>query len=167
MAEIKFSVTESYDYQHPPAGLKVWRQRYSGLLESFGTLGTEVRRSRVLEQRDADTGEFRLISDAFHLFVFPTLALPGMDEGHSYEADNRPGLERYVEEVRRTFDSFAVEGALGVSYNEADGKFEFSVSERNESQTRFGWSGNKFADEVLEAVVNCSPLGSIALSPPI
>jgi len=104
-----------------------WRANYTSLVETLGSLGTEVRRSRVLET-DQDIKPRNFVRGAVHEFIFPPQETE-VSEDKSGVIDPAPGYTLRREDVTRAFDESQVEGHIRVSYDDADSRISFSVKD--------------------------------------
>ncbi|MCA9332689.1 hypothetical protein KDA00_02345 [Candidatus Saccharibacteria bacterium] len=111
--------------------VRAWRARYDQLLESLGSLGTQVSVDRVHE-RDVDIQPVNFMRGARHEFIFPPQDGLQVEEENSGFIDDDPNYTLRRESVKHTYDEAAVQGRLTVFYDDSQSCIEFSVTPDSE-----------------------------------
>lgn len=121
-------LTENFtDTDDQASQVRTWQERYETLIAKLGTLGTEVRRVRLTE-KDRNTAPYRFIERGCHVFIFPPQK-PSAESAVISDVDHTPGFEARKEVIARTVDETRLAGQLLVTYDDADGKIDFTVSD--------------------------------------
>ena len=104
-----------------------WRSNYSKLIDTLGSIGTEVVRRRTLET-DQDIEPKRFVRGAVHEFIFPPQETEVATD-NSRVINSSPGYGLQRQDITRTFDESQVTGKIQVRYDDADSRISFSVSD--------------------------------------
>jgi hypothetical protein len=124
---VGFETPRFRDTDTQAAEVTKWRVNYTKLVSTLGSIGTEVRRSRILE-KDQDIEPKLFVRDSVHEFIFPPQGTV-IAEDKSGVIDSTPGYTLRKEDVTRTFDETQVEGHVQVRYDDADGRISFHVTD--------------------------------------
>lgn len=122
-----FETARFSDVEAQEAEVTRWSGNYARIIEVLGSIGTEVRRSRVLET-DQDVQPTQFVRGAVHEFIFPPQET-GATEDNSGVIDPTPGYALRKEDITREFDEALVEGHIRLQYDDADSRISFHVTD--------------------------------------
>ncbi|HSX36418.1 MAG TPA: hypothetical protein VLH84_05805 [Patescibacteria group bacterium] len=124
-------------YSRPFAGtvvqetaIGVWRPHYEKLVAQLGALGTEVSRDKTIES-DPTIPPGTFLRRVVHAFVFPPQPVEDEADTSRLQITNpAPGLTH--ESLSRPYDPELVQGHVAVTYDDSNGRIEFSIRDMHE-----------------------------------
>ncbi len=125
--ELAYRGANIIQYYHDPLKqsefekmVRAVRNRYENLLATLGKVGTEVSRTRILDQ-DPDLAPHDFVRSATHDFVLPK-QIDGLAEAKKTEAQKTNIGDRghpiFKDVIRRDILEMVIEGRLRLTYND-------------------------------------------------